>query len=60
MQTKPEAELGKYKGVEIKKNRHTKVTDEDIEHELGHMQNTMQVMITVEDQTSRKWRYCNN
>ena len=37
MQTKPEAELGKYKGIEIKKIEYN-VTDEDINHELGHMQ----------------------
>ena len=48
MQTKPEAELGKYKGVEIKKIEY-KVTDEDIEHELGHMQEHNARMITVED-----------
>ena len=48
MQTKPEAELGKYKGVEIKKIEY-KVTDEDIEHELGRMQEHNARMITVED-----------
>ena len=48
MQTKPEVELGKYKGVEIKKIEY-KVTDEDIEHELGHMQEHNARMITVED-----------
>ena len=37
MQTKPEAELGKYKGVEIKKIEY-KVTAEDVNHELSHMQ----------------------
>ena len=36
-QTKPEAELGKYKGIEIKKIEYT-VKDEDINHELEHMQ----------------------
>ncbi|MDR0930352.1 MAG: trigger factor [Clostridiales bacterium] len=32
---KPEAKLGKYKGIEIKKHEH-KVTDDDINHELEH------------------------
>ena len=36
-QTKPEVELGKYKGIEIPKIEYT-VSDEDINHELGHMQ----------------------
>ena len=48
MQTKPEAELGKYKGVEIKKIEY-KVTDEDINHELGHMQEHNARMVTVDD-----------
>ena len=37
MQTKPEAKVSKYKGIEIKKVEYN-VTDEDIEHELHHMQ----------------------
>ena len=36
MQIKPEANLGKYKGIEIKKVEYN-VSDEDIEHELMHM-----------------------
>lgn len=48
MQTKPEAELGKYKGIEIKKIEYN-VTDEDIEHELGHMQEHNSRMVSVED-----------
>ena len=47
-QTKPEAELGKYKGVEIKKIEY-KVTDEDVEHELGHMQEHNSRLISVDD-----------
>ncbi len=35
MQTKPEANLGKYKGIEIKKKIEYNVSDKDIEHELG-------------------------
>ena len=48
MQTKPEAELGKYKGIEIKKIEYN-VTDEDINHELGHMQEHNSRLITIED-----------
>ena len=36
VQVKPEVELGKYKGIELKKVEY-KVEDKDIEHELGHM-----------------------
>ena len=34
--TKPEVTLGKYKGIQIKKIEYN-VSDEDVEHELGHM-----------------------
>ena len=34
VETKPEVELGKYKGIEIKKIEYT-TSDKDIEHELG-------------------------
>ena len=54
MQTKPEAKLEKYKGIEIKKIEYT-VTDEDIEHELSHMQEH-----NSRRQTSRKRRHSNN
>ena len=47
-QTKPEAELGKYKGIEIEKIEYN-VTDEDINHELGHMQEHNARLISVED-----------
>lgn len=53
MQTKPEAELGKYKGIEIKKIEYN-VTDEDIEHELGHMQEHNARMISIEDRPVEK------
>ena len=53
MQTKPEAELGKYKGVEIKKIEY-KVTDEDINHELGHMQEHNARIVSVEDRPVEK------
>ena len=48
MQTKPEAELGKYKGIEIEKIEYN-VSDEDIEHELGHMQEHNSRLVSIED-----------
>ena len=48
MQIKPEAELGKYKGIEIKKIEYN-VTDHDIEHELGHMQEHNSRLVSIED-----------
>ena len=48
VQTKPEIELGKYKGIEIKKVEYN-VSDDDINHELGHMQEHNSRLITVED-----------
>jgi len=48
MQTKPEAKLGKYKGIEIEKIEYN-VTNEDIEHELSHMQEHNSRLITIED-----------
>ena len=48
MQTKPEAELGKYKGIEIKKIEYN-VTDEDINHELEHMKEHNSRLISIED-----------
>ena len=48
VQTKPEVELGKYKGVEIAKVEY-KVEDKDIEHELGHMQEHNSRLVTIED-----------
>ena len=47
-QTKPEAELGKYKGIEIEKIEYT-VTDEDINHELEHLQEHNSRLISIED-----------
>ena len=48
MQTKPEANLGKYKGIEIKKIEYN-VSDKDIEHELGLMQEHNARLISIED-----------
>ena len=53
VQTKPEVELGKYKGIELKKIEHN-VEDKDIEHELGHMQEHNSRLITVEDRPLKK------
>lgn len=48
VQTKPEVTLGKYKGIEIKNHEYT-VTDEEVEHELGHMAEKNARIVTVED-----------
>ena len=48
VQTKPEVELGKYKGVEIPKVEY-KVDKKDVDHELGHMQEHNSRLITVDD-----------
>ena len=48
VQTKPEVTLGKYKGIEIKKHEYT-VSNEDIEHELGHMAEKNARLVAVED-----------
>ena len=48
VETKPEVELGKYKGIEIKKIEYN-VTDHDIEHELGHMQERNSRLVSIED-----------
>ena len=48
VQTKPEVKLGKYKGIEIKKVEYN-VSDHDIEHELGHMQEKNARLVSVED-----------
>ena len=48
VQTKPEVELGNYKGIEIPKIEY-KVDKKDIEHELDHMQEHNSRLITVDD-----------
>ena len=53
VQTKPEVELGKYKGIELKKIEYN-VGEKDIEHELGHMQEHNSRLITVEDRPLEK------
>lgn len=53
VQTKPEAELGKYKGIEIPKIVYN-VTDESIEEELKQMQNRNARLVTVESKPVEK------
>ena len=53
VQIKPEVKLGKYKGIEIKKVEYN-VSDEDIEHELGHMAERNSRVVTVEDREVQK------
>ena len=53
LQTKPEAELGKYKGIEIKKVEYN-VKDEDIDHELHHMQEHNARLVTVDNRAVKK------
>ena len=53
VQTKPEVELGKYKGIELKKIEHN-VEEKDIKHELEHMQEHNSRLITVEDRPLEK------
>ena len=48
VQTKPEVKLGKYKGIQLNKVEYT-VSDEDINHELGHMAERNSRLVTVED-----------
>ena len=53
VQTKPEVKLGKYKGIELK-NVEYPVTDDDVEHELSHMQEHNARIITVEDRAVKE------
>ena len=53
VQTKPEVKLGKYKGIELKKVEYN-VSDADIKHELGHMQEKNARLISVEDRAVKK------
>lgn len=48
VQVSPEVKIGKYKGIELNKIEYN-VSDEDIEHELGHMQEKNSRLITIED-----------
>ena len=53
VQTKPEVTLGKYKGIELKKIEYT-VKDEDIDHEISHMQERNARLVNVEDRPVEK------
>ena len=53
VETKPEVELGKYKGIEIKKIEYN-TTDKDIEHELGHMAERNSRLVSIEDRPVEK------
>ena len=53
VQTKPEVNLGKYKGIEIKKVEYN-VSDEDINHELSHIAEHNARLVTVEDRPVEK------
>ena len=48
VQTKPEVKVGKYKGIELKKIEYT-VSDDDIQHELSHMQERNSRLVSVEN-----------
>lgn len=48
VQTKPEVKLGKYKGIEIKKIEYN-VSDEEIDHEIGHMAEKNSRLVSIED-----------
>ena len=50
VQTKPVVELGKYKGIELKKIEYN-VEEENINHELGHMQEHNARLVNVEDRS---------
>ncbi len=53
VQIKPEVKLGKYKGIQIKKIEYN-VSDDDVEHELGHMAEKNARMIAIEDRPVEK------
>lgn len=48
VQVKPEVKLGEYKGLEVSKVE-SEVTDEDIDHEIGHMLENNARLVAIED-----------
>ena len=46
--SKPEIKLGDYKGIEAEKDVVAEVTDEDVDHEISHMQEENARMIDVD------------
>ena len=53
VQTKPEVELGKYKGIEIEKIEYN-VKDEDIENELADMQDKNARLVTIDNRPAQE------
>ena len=53
VQTRPEVKLGKYKGIELEKKEY-KVTADDVNHELSHMQEHNSRLINVTDRAAKK------
>ncbi len=49
---KPEVELGAYKGLQAEKPA-TEATEEDIEHEIGHLRERASRMVTVQDRAAQ-------
>lgn len=50
---KPEVELGEYKGIKAVKKIYT-VSDDEVEHELSHIQQRNARILTVEDRAAQK------
>lgn len=50
--TKPEIEIKDYKGIEIEKSVKT-VSDEDVDHEIGHLREKGMRIISVEDRAAQ-------
>jgi trigger factor len=50
---KPEVEIGEYKGLKAVKKIYT-VSDDEIEHEISHVQERNARLITVEDRAAKK------
>ncbi len=53
VQTKPEVELGKYKGIEIEKIEYN-VKDKDIEDELADMQDKNARLVSIDDRPAQE------
>ncbi len=51
--SKPEIQLGEYKGMEVESEAAAPVTDEDVEHELSHMQEENARMIDVDGRNAQ-------
>ena len=53
VQTKPEVELGKYKKLGIKKDK-VEVTDDEVEHELGHLKEQFVEVKSLDDKAEAR------